>query len=112
MSRCGVARRALLLPFLSLVLLLPGAGAATAHHRGGQGQAPRPAALPSVAQLLRDTGLADLLAQLLQAPAQPGVGGVPAGVVSRVAASTVKVSSSACGRGSRGAASHRLLTPW
>jgi S1-C subfamily serine protease len=95
MSRPGIAHKTLLVPVLALVLLLPGAGPATANHRS-PAQPPRPAALPSVSQLLKDTGLADLLAQLLQAPTQAR-GGVPSGVASRVAASTVKVSSVACG---------------
>ena len=104
MSRCGIARRTLLVPVLALLLVLPAADGASAAsraaspaaHRPGQGQPPRQAALPSLSQLLRDTGLADLLGQLLQAP-QPAVGAIPGPVVSRVAASTVKISGLGCG---------------
>lgn len=96
MSRRGIARRSLLVSVLALVLVLPPAGAASASHRPRPAP-PRPAALPSVSQLLQDTGLAELLNQLLPAPVQPGVGALPGEVVSRVAASTVKVSSAACG---------------
>ena len=97
MSRRGIARRTLLVSVLTLVLVLPPAGAASASHRRGPAQPPQPAALPSLGQLLQDTGLADLLSQLLPVPSQPG-GSLPAAVASRVAASTVKVSSAACGK--------------
>ncbi|MDQ3981022.1 MAG: hypothetical protein M3314_15995, partial [Actinomycetota bacterium] len=86
MSRRGIARRSLLVSVLALILVLPPAGAASASHRP-QPAPPRPAALPSVSQLLQDTGLAELLNQLLPAPVQPGVGALPGAVVSRVAAS-------------------------
>ena len=96
MSRRGIVPRTLVATVIALVLALAPAGSASAHHRQGQAR-PRPAALPGLSQLLQETGLADLLSELLAGPLQPGVGSLPAAVASRVAASTVKVSSAACG---------------
>jgi S1-C subfamily serine protease len=96
MSRRATARRTLLAPVLAAVLVLVPAGTASASPRSAQAP-PRPAALPSLADLLRGTGLVDVLSQLLQVPTQPSVGSLPGPVVSKVAASTVKVSSVACG---------------
>ena len=94
MSRRRIASRALLVSVLSLVLVLP-AGTASAGHRQREAPERRPAALLGVEQLLQDTGLADLLSLLLP---QPSTGAVPGPVASRVAASTVKVTSLACGK--------------
>jgi S1-C subfamily serine protease len=95
-----MARRSLLAPFVALVLLVPSAGTASAappaRRPAPAAESRRGAALPVLSDLLRDTGLADLLNQLLQGPL-PQVGPLPGAVVSRVTASTVKVSSVACG---------------
>ena len=97
MSSRSIPRRTLLVCVLTVLLVLPAAGTASAAHRD-RPQPSRPAALPGLSTLLQDSGLADLLSQLLPLPGQPPVGSLPSAVVSRVAASTVKVTSAACGK--------------
>lgn len=107
MSRSGRSRRLAVLVFLlSLVLVFPAAEVASATParapvgagagRSGVVERHIAAALPAVSDLLRDSGLADLLSELLEPP-ESGVGSLPAALVTRVARSTVKVTGVACG---------------
>lgn len=101
MSRRGMGRRSLFAPFLALALLVGAAGTASAAPKAPGAAGPvaaplRGASLPVVTNLLRGTGLDDLLNQLLGIPL-PETSALPGTVVSRVSASTVKVSSVACG---------------